>query len=374
MENKQKDYSILFVDDEQNALKYFIKLFSKEFSVITSDNVNGAKEILDDKSDEIAILLTDQRMPDQCGTDLLSYARENHPHIIRLLTTAYTDLEDAIHAVNDGEILRYLTKPWDFNALNAELKYAMRFFMLRHERDQLLKEKLNVKQRMVELNRARDLIVMASGITHLRNPVQAVAAFLTQLPKLKRTQTADLKSLDVWGLLEDEIKKQLEISNGVLTETREHAGFQENAINTLIEKASADFDGKVELKNISESVIKCDKGLIEKMLRGVIDALLLICPENEKPCLSMQAASGGVKIVVHANAFDQDALSLLTTPVALLMSFYICYHHGGELNINTHDGISYEITLPSEPDSKQSAKLNEDWIEEILQRFEEWPE
>ena len=176
------------------------------------------------------------------------------------------------------------------------------------------------------------------------------------------------------GFLEDEIKKQLEISNGVLIETREHTGFQENEINTLIEKASADFGDKLELKNISESVIKCDKDLIEKMLRGVVDALLLICPENEKPCLSMQTDSDSVKIILHANAFDQDALSLLTTPVALLMSFYICYHHSGELNINTHDAISYEITLPSDPESKQSAKLNEDWIEEILQRFEEWPE
>lgn len=367
-----KEYSILFVDDEQQALKYFDKAFSKEFSVLTCDNVVDAKKILDDNSNSIAVLLSDQRMPDQNGTELLSYTRENHPHIIRLLTTAYSDLSEAIAAVNTGEILRYLSKPWDIQVLKAELQYAMRFFMLRHERDQLLKEKLNVKQRLVELNRVRDLIVMASGVTHMRNALHATEAFLTELPKLKESQLADIKSLDIWGLLEKEIKEQLALSETLISRTKNNGAFESNSLAELVEELISNFNGKIECNSISLPEIKFNKELVTSMLSDIMNLLSSTCSAGGKLNVTIESTTDGGKVSVQAN--ECKLTSLLDTPVELLSAFYICYHHGGALTIDASDSISYQITLPSDPTRIELNELAEDWLEGVLQRFEEWPE
>ncbi|MCZ6805250.1 MAG: response regulator [Proteobacteria bacterium] len=374
MRNNYKNHDILFVDDELISLKYFKKLFSNDFSILTCDNVLSAKKILDDNSNNIAILLTDQRMPGEKGTDLLSYSRQYHPHIIRLLTTAYSELEDAIEAVNSGEILRYLTKPWDFNILNADLKYAMDFFLMRNERNELMKEKLNVKQRLIELNRVRDLIVMASGFTHLRNPLHAIASFLIQLPRLKQSRIANVQNLEIWGLMEKEIIEQLKITNDLITATNNDEKFDSDSFMTLIEKVHTDFNNDIELNSISLPIIKYNGELIKKMLDGIIKSLLATCSIDNKLHVSVEATSDGGKIIVHASNYNRETSSLLNTPIELLTAFFICYHHSGEITIDASDGLTYEITLPSNPESTQLAKLANGWLEEILQRFEEWPD
>ncbi len=196
IENK---YSVLFVDDEEKALKYFSRLYSDDFTIITAPNVDAAKVILKQQADSIGVLITDQRMPGEKGVDLLNYAREEHPQIVRLLTTAYADLSDAIEAVNNGEILRYITKPWDVDSLRMELNNAIQFFLLRMERDQLLREKLNVWQRLIEINRIRDLLVLSSGFTHLRHSQAAISALLITVPFARSSSMAHIGQLDNWA-------------------------------------------------------------------------------------------------------------------------------------------------------------------------------
>ncbi len=196
IENK---YSVLFVDDEEKALKYFSRLYSDDFTIITAPNVDAAKVILKQQADSIGVLITGQRMPGEKGVDLLNYAREEHPQIVRLLTTAYADLSDAIEAVNNGEILRYITKPWDVDSLRMELNNAIQFFLLRMERDQLLREKLNVWQRLIEINRIRDLLVLSSGFTHLRHSQAAISALLITVPFARSSSMAHIGQLDNWA-------------------------------------------------------------------------------------------------------------------------------------------------------------------------------
>lgn len=156
---------ILFVDDEEKTLKYFSRIFSNDFRILTSTNVEDAMLIIERKSDEIAILITDQRMPKRKGVDLLKYSRENHPHIVRLLTTAYTDLDSAIEAVNTGEIFRYVTKPWNIDKLNDHLVDAMNLYLAREQERNLLAGK---HQAMYQL---------AGNIAHeLRTPLLSILA------------------------------------------------------------------------------------------------------------------------------------------------------------------------------------------------------
>jgi signal transduction histidine kinase len=166
--HKSPDYkrcAILFVDDEEKSLKYFTKIFSSDFRIVTATDVESAMSIIERRSDEIAVLITDQRMPKRKGIDLLKYTREKHPHIVRLLTTAYTDLGDAIEAVNAGEIFRYITKPWDISRLNDHLVDAMNLYLAREQERNLLAGK---RQAMFQL---------AGNIAHeLRTPLLSIHA------------------------------------------------------------------------------------------------------------------------------------------------------------------------------------------------------
>ena len=110
-------YAILFVDDEEKTRKYFDRAFAREYRVLTAPSVAQARELLEKHGNEIGVLISDQRMPEEKGVVLLRHAREHYPHIVRILTTAYSDLDDAIESVNSGEILRYITKPWDLKLL-----------------------------------------------------------------------------------------------------------------------------------------------------------------------------------------------------------------------------------------------------------------
>jgi two-component system probable response regulator PhcQ len=139
--------AILFVDDEATAVKYFQRAIGSMAAVVTGGSVAEGKVLLDTHAGSLAVLVSDQRMPGEYGNELLRYAREKYPHIVRILTTAYSEIEQTVEAVNEGEIHRYIRKPWDITALRMELKQALEISGLRRERDQLVREKLGVLQR-----------------------------------------------------------------------------------------------------------------------------------------------------------------------------------------------------------------------------------
>jgi response regulator RpfG family c-di-GMP phosphodiesterase len=91
---------ILYVDDEPKSLKYFKMFFEKEWSIMTAETPAQAWEIINTQKYNIAILLADQRMPIQTGVELLEQVKLAYPKIIRILTTAYTDSQATIDAVN----------------------------------------------------------------------------------------------------------------------------------------------------------------------------------------------------------------------------------------------------------------------------------
>ncbi|MDK3023894.1 response regulator [Cupriavidus taiwanensis] len=138
--------AILFVDDEATAVKYFQRAIGALAPVVTGGSVEEGKALLDAHADSLAVLVSDQRMPGEYGNELLRYARERYPHIVRILTTAYSELDQTVEAVNQGQIHRYIKKPWDITALRMELKQALELAGLRKERDQLVREKLSVLQ------------------------------------------------------------------------------------------------------------------------------------------------------------------------------------------------------------------------------------
>ena len=138
---------ILIVDDEPQAVKYFKKAFGTKYDVLTATSADEAETLILSGNHNIGLVITDQRMPGRSGVSLLNRIRNERPDIIRMLTTAYADLDSAIDAVNKGEILRYISKPWDLRVLEAEIEQAITFYLLKNEYDMLLRDKLSALHR-----------------------------------------------------------------------------------------------------------------------------------------------------------------------------------------------------------------------------------
>lgn len=156
--------AILYVDDEANALKYFERAIGAMAPVLTAGSVEEGKRMLDEHAGRIAVLVSDQRMPGANGNELLSYAWDRYPHIVRILTTAYSELEQTVEAVNRGQIHRYIQKPWEISALRMELKQALDLAALRKEHAQLLREKLLVRQKQAVANRIGGVYTLCASL------------------------------------------------------------------------------------------------------------------------------------------------------------------------------------------------------------------
>src|SRR3974377_84540 len=152
-----KQFAILYVDDEEKSLKGFTRAFEGEFRILTAANAQDGLKLLEQHADEIGLLMTDQRMPGEKGVWLLERARQLRPRIIRILATAYADMDAAIAALNTGATYKYVTKPWDPPQLENTLKRGLEFFIVQGERDRLLQEKMSVLHNMMISNRILSL-------------------------------------------------------------------------------------------------------------------------------------------------------------------------------------------------------------------------
>jgi len=172
-------YAILFVDDEANTRKYFRRLFGEKFRILEAEDGVEALAVFRQHANEIGIIVTDQRMPNETGVGFLSKIADDYPDIIKILSTAYSDIDAAIGSVNQGGIFRYMTKPWDIPQLEVTLRRAMEFFTVKRERDALLGAKMQAMGNVLLSSRlaAFALAPVCAGIACNR-AAEAIAAFV----------------------------------------------------------------------------------------------------------------------------------------------------------------------------------------------------
>lgn len=194
-DSRQHRLAVLFVDDEAKARKYFARAFAESHHVICAESVDEAIGLLDDHAGELALLVTDQRMPNRTGIDLIRYAKRNHPHIIRILTTAYADLADAIASVNDGEVYRYIRKPWDLNYLQEEIDKAGKLYLKAQEEKQILLEKREVMYRVAS-NIAHELRTPLTGIGVSVDAISSDIGDLLETHRLAQNAGLDVPHID----------------------------------------------------------------------------------------------------------------------------------------------------------------------------------
>lgn len=186
-----KDYPVLFVDDEEMALTTFRGLYRRDFTVYTANSGKEAVEVLKNHP-ELALIVTDQRMPGVTGVELLAEALQIVPDAVRILLTAYTDMDVVVEAINTGNVYRYVNKPYNEDELRHTIVQGIERFFLIRERDRLYAEKIEALKRVSRTNRLTAIGILAAGMAHeINNPLVAISTFLQMLPEKIKEEERD---------------------------------------------------------------------------------------------------------------------------------------------------------------------------------------
>ncbi len=147
---RPKKAKMLVVDDEPDNLDLLYRTFRRDFQVLKAESGVKALEVLAQEG-EVAVIISDQRMPEMKGTEFLSRTVPQFPDTMRIILTGFTDVEDLVEAINSGQVYRYITKPWDPNELKAVVQRAAETYEL-------------LKQRTEELQRSQAQTALLSTI------------------------------------------------------------------------------------------------------------------------------------------------------------------------------------------------------------------
>lgn len=118
------DKFVLCVDDEVNILNSLKRLLRKEdYTVLTATSGSEGLSLLEKQP--VQVVISDQRMPEMTGTEFLKKVKERYPNTIRVILSGYAEAPALLGAINEGEVFRFLTKPWNDEELKAEIQQCL---------------------------------------------------------------------------------------------------------------------------------------------------------------------------------------------------------------------------------------------------------
>jgi two-component system probable response regulator PhcQ len=395
--------AILYVDDEEMSLKYFARAFGSKFRILSAANASEGYRLLEQHRHEIGLLMTDQRMPGEKGVQFLERARQLHPRAIRILTTAYSDLDVAIEAVNSGAIYKYVTKPWDIPQLQVTLQRALEFFIVQRERDLLLKEKLSALQRMLITDRVLSLGILAARLGHyVRNSLVAVRTFLDLAPEKLLEEKIDaehMRNPNFWKEFYEQAQVQIRRITGLLTDlviaTSENDG-------AALEEARLDETVAGSIEKLRDGLSQNGITVVNQIPPGLppllverekfqrlFDLLLkdemISLPPGHHVFLTARLVSEGeqeLKIELRDDGpgLPREALRSVFDPfslrignqhefgINLMACYFIVYHHGGRIDVQNQEGqgVTFTLTFPLRPQTASPAEDEEAFITKVL--------
>lgn len=172
--------TILCIDDEIDNLDALERIFRAHFTVLRSNSGIQALKLLDEYQGIISVILTDQRMPEMTGVEFLNASMSKQPHSVRILLTGYTDIQSIVSAINEGNIYRYLTKPWDPVDLLKTVQEAAEKFNLQQTLAKKNLELETANRELLSLDKTKTEFMML--VNHeLRTPLTSLINYLEAL-------------------------------------------------------------------------------------------------------------------------------------------------------------------------------------------------
>jgi two-component system probable response regulator PhcQ len=406
-----KKFTVLYVDDEEKSLKYFTRAFQDEFRVLTASNALDGFKLLEEHKDEIAVLMTDQRMPGEKGVQLLEKARQLRPRIIRMLATAYSDIEAAVDAVNSGAIYKYVHKPWDVPQLQQTLRRAMEFFIVQRERDQLLREKLSVLHNIMITDRVVSLGVLAAGLGHhIRNSLVAIRTFLDLAPEKLQEEKIDLEELrnpNFWTDFYVHVQRQLQRITELLTDLGlaadgPKARFEDSLklhelLNEVLARVQTKTNGKtVTVENnipMDLPPMLADRQKLYRFFELFLKDEVLNLPDGSR--ITFEGTSEKTPdghTVIHLKMRDNgpglaaESMRSVFDPffvrcdnpqefgLNLMACFFVVYHHGGKIDVQSKpgEGTTFDVVLPVNPDERSLIQNDREFLPQMLSNEALW--
>ena len=405
-----KKYAVLYVDDEEMSLSAFSRAFGDRFRILTAPTAQEGLQLLELHKDDIGLLMTDQRMPGEKGVWLLERARRLRPRIIRVLVTAFSDMDAAIAAVNSGAIYKYVSKPWDPPLLEETLKHGLEFFIVQSERDKLLQEKMSVLRNMLIADRVVSLGLLAAGLSHhIRNSLVAVKTFLDLAPVKMNEEKADLNSLrnpDFWKDYHQNVQSQIEKINALLKDLwvaseNSTAPFADEVllheiVGAAIKSLEDQFTARrIAIENripVTLPRLRVDKPKFQRLFELLLKEELAMLPAGTTIKLAAELVDQQkpeilVEIGDNGPGLPQDALRAVFDPFAaqgrvaseygihLLACFFIIHHHGGKMEARSLPGFgtTFLLRLPLQPERTAPAPTGEgEFLQKALLNQELW--
>lgn len=169
-----KQHTILVVDDEIQIVRSLINMLRLDYRVLGATNAEEAMQILD--REPVHVVMSDQRMPEMTGVDLLERIAERHPNVVRLLFTGYADINAVIEAINRGRVYRYVAKPWNPEDLQLIIRDACAYHDLMTERRAMIAELQRKNAELEASNELKTAFIHVAG-HEFRTPVAILTAF-----------------------------------------------------------------------------------------------------------------------------------------------------------------------------------------------------
>jgi two-component system probable response regulator PhcQ len=379
---------------------------------LTAPNAQEGLKVLEQNQDGIAILMTDQRMPGEKGTWLLEKARQLRPRIIRILATAYSDMDAAIAAVNTGAIYKYVTKPWDPPQLETTLKRGLEFFIVQRERDNLLKEKMSVLHNIMIADRIVSMGLLAAGLSHhIRNSLVAVKTFLDLAPAKLKEESIDLDGLrnpEFWKDYYHNVQGQIEKINGMLkdlwsvseeraTQFKDQVRLHEVVAAALSRVGDALAAKGLRVENTvpdSIPVMSVDKFKFERLFELLFKDEAVSLPAGSVIAVSARSKPGDsndkseiqIELKDNGPGLPKEALRLIFDPftlrsdspleygINLMAVYFIVHHHGGRIAATSDpgQGTTFQISMPVNCDQAPRTEENEQFLHKVLLTDQLW--
>ena len=403
-------YYVLYVDDEEKSLKSFQRAFGSQFKVLTAPSAIEGIKLIETHLDDLAILVTDQMMPGHKGVWLLDKVRQLKPSILRLLATAYSDLEAVVQAVNTGAIYHYVTKPWDPAQLEHTLKHAFQLFSVQRERDQLLREKISVLHNMMVADRVVSLGYMAAGMSHhLRNSLVPVKTFIDLVPQQLKDENLDpaqTRNPEFWTEYQRTAQQHLDKINSLLKELWVVAETPGVAFTDRVHLRDVITDSTVRLRELlaakslaieiqipeSLPVLTVDKNRFARIFDLLIKDEIVSLPEGSRITISAALVNdaGGERIVVtvrdNGPGVSEDILRTIFDPfnarsdspsehgINLMACYFIVHYHGGKIQARggPGQGTEFQLEFPVSGNSPALSVENREFFQKLRTTDELW--
>lgn len=390
--------TIVFVDDEANILSALLRTIGKSgaaaetptrdrretLRILTAASAREALVLLERES--VAVIISDEKMPETGGAELLTLVKEKYPDTVRILLTGLRDVETAQKAVNTAECYRFLTKPWNENDLRMTIRSAVEKFELTCENRRLerltelqnrqlamwnadLERKVAERtQQLIQSKKMAAIGLMAGGVAHeINNPVAGILA-LTQLMIKETSDTGlqeDLRKIEALAYrCIDVVQEILDFSRQSKTDQREIAdmnGAIERSL-TFISLYSRQYG--VDIRNEPAPGLPPVSIHLNQMQQVLLNLLTNAC----------QAMPEGGTIVIttrHDEATNRVELSVADTGVGIApedlgrifepfftrkgegkgtgLGLSICFRivrdHGGEIRVESQSGRGSRFTV-----------------------------